>query len=102
RSRSKARSAGNKASLYHGFASTWWCRNWGQRPAADRPGPGDGLPLLRRHHVGRVPVALHEKTLVTRLVRNCALGRVTRYSRDVSDRTETPRRIGFPAFVGNA
>ena len=39
------------------------CRN---RPAADRPGPCDGLPLLRRHHVRRVPVALHAKTVVTR------------------------------------
>ena len=32
--------------------------------------------------------------VVTRLVRNCALGRVTQYSRDVNDRTEKPRRTG--------
>ena len=34
--------------------------------------------------------------VVTRLVRNCALGRVTQYSRDVNDRTERPRRTGYP------
>ena len=30
-----------------------------------------------------------------------ALTRATQYSRDVSDRTEKPRRTGFPAFAGN-
>ena len=38
------------------FSDTDWCRDWVQRPAADRPGPCDGLPLIRRHHVGRVPL----------------------------------------------
>src|SRR5206468_1674327 len=39
--------------------------------------------------------------VVTRLVRNCALGRVTQYSRDVDDRTDRPRRTGCPAFAGH-
>jgi hypothetical protein len=38
--------------------------------------------------------------VVTRLVRNCALGRMTQYSRDVDDRTDEPRRAGYPAFAG--
>ena len=29
------------------------------------------------------------------------LDRAIQYSRDVSDRTERPRRTGFPAFAGN-
>jgi len=35
--------------------------------------------------------------VVTRLVRNCALGRVTQYSRDNRDRTDEPRRTGSSA-----
>ena len=27
--------------------------------------------------------------------------RAIQYSRDISDRTEKPRRTGFPAFAGN-
>ena len=38
--------------------------------------------------------------VVIRLVRNCALGRVTQYSRDLSVRTDKPRRTGYPAFAG--
>ena len=38
--------------------------------------------------------------VVTRLVRNCALGRVTQYSRDVSDGIDRPRRTGYPARAG--
>jgi hypothetical protein len=76
----KARSASDKASLYHGFSGTdGWCRRVVFGSAAHRPGTRDGLPLVRRHHVGRVPLALHGKTVVTRLVRNCALERVTQY-----------------------
>jgi len=39
--------------------------------------------------------------VVTRLVRNCALGRVTQYSRDVNDWTDRPRRTGSPACAGD-
>jgi len=35
--------------------------------------------------------------VITRLVRNCALERVTQYSRDISDWIERPRRTGCPA-----
>src|SRR5205814_6494064 len=39
--------------------------------------------------------------VITRLVRNCALGRVTQYSRGSSDRADKPRRTGSPAFAGD-
>ena len=38
--------------------------------------------------------------VIVRLVRNCALGRTIQYSRDVDDRTDGPRRTGYPAFAG--
>ena len=37
--------------------------------------------------------------VITRLVRNCALGRVIQYSRDVDARTVKPRRTGYSAFA---
>jgi hypothetical protein len=39
--------------------------------------------------------------VMTRLVRNCALGRVIQYSRDVNDLIDRPRRTGCPAFAGH-
>ena len=39
--------------------------------------------------------------VITRLVRNCALGRVIQYSRDSSDGIEKPRRTGSSAFAGD-
>jgi hypothetical protein len=41
-----------------------------------------------------------KRTVIARLVRNCALGRAIQYSRDSSDRFERPRRTGYPAFAG--
>ena len=38
--------------------------------------------------------------VIVRLVRNCALGRVTQYSEDSSDRIDGPQRTGYPAFAG--
>ncbi len=40
------------------------------------------------------------RVVVTRLVRNCALGRVTQYP-EAGVIAERPRRTGFPAFTGN-
>jgi hypothetical protein len=37
--------------------------------------------------------------VIVRLVRNCALGRTIQHSRDGSDRTDKPRRTGYPAFA---
>ena len=34
--------------------------------------------------------------VITRLVRNCALGRVIQYSRDASDQIDRPRRTRYP------
>jgi len=48
----------------------------------------------------RREIANAHSGVVTRLVRACALGLVTQYSRDSSDRTEKPRRTGYPAFAG--
>jgi hypothetical protein len=39
--------------------------------------------------------------VITRLVRNCALGRVIQYSRDVNDRIDRLQRTGCPAFAGH-
>jgi hypothetical protein len=38
--------------------------------------------------------------VIARLVRNCALGRAIQYSRDSRDRTDGPRRTGYPACAG--
>jgi len=42
-------------------------------------------------------IAYTRSPVVTRLVRNCALGRATKYSRDANDRTDKPRRTGSSA-----
>jgi hypothetical protein len=39
--------------------------------------------------------------VITRLVRNCALGRVIQYSREGTAGAEKPRRTGCPAFAGH-
>ena len=39
--------------------------------------------------------------VIARLVRNCALGRVIQYSREISFRIDRPRRTGCPAFAGH-
>jgi len=39
-------------------------------------------------------IATSYPLVVTRLARNCALGRLTQYPRDVSDRTDKARRTG--------
>jgi hypothetical protein len=49
----------------------------------------------RRYFMARI--ATSYPLVDTRLVRNCALGRVTQYSRDVSDRTDKLRRTGSSA-----
>ena len=45
----------------------------------------------------RREIAASHSVVVTRLLRDCALGRVTQYSRDSSDRTDKPRHTGSPA-----
>jgi hypothetical protein len=65
------------------------------------------LPLFRgkgiRASLGRVmrrENANAHSAVIIRLVRNCALGRVTQYSGGSSDRTDKPRRTGYPACAG--
>jgi hypothetical protein len=48
----------------------------------------------------RREIAKSYSVVITRLVRNCALGRVIQYSRDSSDRTDRPQRTGYPAYAG--
>ena len=72
----------------------WWCRDVVYRPAAYRPGACDGLPLIRGHHVGRVPVALHVKRS------SPGAGWVTQYSRDISDRMRRAAAYWIPRLRG--
>ncbi len=46
-------------------------------------------------------VARSYSVVITRLVRNCALGRVIQYSRGSSEGNDRPRRTGCPAFAGH-
>src|SRR2546422_2658072 len=56
RSRSKASSASNKASLYHAFPDTVGCRGVVHRPGAYGRSSSVGLQLAGSHNVGKVPL----------------------------------------------
>src|SRR3954464_8419186 len=50
-----------------------------------------------RSDATRREIAAPHSAVITRLERNCALGRVIQ---DSNDRTERPRRTGYPACAG--
>ena len=60
-----------------------------------------GRTILQSSGDQRRENAASYSVVVTRLVRDCALGRVTQYSRDVSDPIEKPQRTGSPACAGD-
>src|SRR6185436_14587161 len=65
RSRSTARSGEHQARCCHAFPNPGWCRRVIVGPTAYRPGTCDGMPFVRRHHVGCVPLGHDELTLTT-------------------------------------